>query len=75
MLNIPITTNAVFGVENYRDRNPKGEWVFDMRAKYNFNDKSNLSFVVKNLFNNDYTTRPGILEAPRNYTLQFQHQF
>ena len=75
MINLPVTTNSVPGVVQYRKRNPKGEWVFDSRVKYNFTEKTNLSFVVKNVFNNEYTTRPGILEPPRNYTIQFQHQF
>ena len=75
MLNIPLTTNAVLGVRDYRERNPNGEWVMDARIRYNIKDKTTIAFVVKNLFNNEYTTRPGILEAPRNYTLQFQHQF
>jgi len=75
MLNLPVTTNSVPGVVQYRNRNPNGEWVFDSRLKYNFTEKTNLSFVIKNVFNNEYTTRPGILEPPRNYTVQFQHQF
>jgi iron complex outermembrane receptor protein len=75
MINLPVTTNSVPGVVQYRTRNPNGEWVFDSRLKYNFTVKTNLSFVVKNVFNNEYTTRPGILEPPRNYTIQFQHQF
>lgn len=75
MLNIPVTSNAVPGVSQYREVNPNGEWVFDVRTRYNFTEKTSLSFVVKNLFNNEYTTRPGLLEAPRNYTMQFQHQF
>lgn len=75
MLNVPLTTNAVLGVREYRVRNPFGEWVCDARFRYNFKDKTTLSLVVKNMFNNEYTTRPGILEAPRNYTVQFQHVF
>lgn len=75
MINLPVTTGSVPGVVQYRDRNPHGEWVIDSRFKYSFTEKSSLSFVVKNLFNNEYTTRPGILEPPRNYTIQFQHQF
>jgi outer membrane receptor protein involved in Fe transport len=75
MINIPLTTNSILGVRDYRDRNPNGEWVFDMRLRLQASEKSNLTFVVKNLFNNEYTTRPGILEAPRNYTIQYQHAF
>jgi outer membrane receptor protein involved in Fe transport len=75
MINIPLTTGAILGVRDYRERNPDGEWVFDSRIRFNVSDKSNLTFVIKNMFNNEYTTRPGILEAPRNYTIQYQHQF
>ena len=75
MINIPLTTNAILGVRDYRERNPNGEWVFDGRLRFIVSEKSNVTFVVKNLFNNEYTTRPGILEAPRNFTIQYQHQF
>ncbi|MCB9257646.1 MAG: TonB-dependent receptor, partial [Chitinophagales bacterium] len=75
MINLPFTTNNVPGVVEYREKNNHGEWVCDTRIRWNFTDKTKLGFVVKNVFNNEYTTRPGILEAPRNYTLQFQHEF
>ena len=75
MINIPLTNNAILGVRDYRERNPNGEWVFDARLRFIVSEKSDVTFVIKNLFNNEYTTRPGILEAPRNFTIQYQHQF
>lgn len=74
MINIPAT-RGVNGIGQFRELNDKGYFTFDVRLKYNFTEKSNLAFIAKNVFNAQYMQRPGILEAPRNYTLQFSHQF
>lgn len=75
IINVPINQNLIIGVAEYREIKDKGFLVFDARAKYNINDQSNFAFVLKNIFNAEYTQRPGILEAPRNYSVQFQHSF
>lgn len=67
-----------FGINNvnaYRKENDKGEAVLDIRAGYNLTDKAKVSFIVKNITNNQYTLRPAYMEAPRNYTFQVSYQF
>jgi outer membrane receptor protein involved in Fe transport len=67
-----------FGINNvsgYRKENDKGEAVLDARIAYNITDDAKISFIVKNLTNNQYTLRPAFMEAPRNYTFQVAYQF
>ncbi|CAN5319703.1 hypothetical protein BH09BAC1_BH09BAC1_13570 [soil metagenome] len=67
-----------FGINNvsvYRLANNKGEAVLDVRVGYNLTNKVKVSFIVKNITNNQYTLRPAYIEAPRNYTVQVAYQF
>ena len=75
MIMVPEAQVLIPGVGEYRDNNTNGEWVVDCRFIVQLNESSRLTGVVKNLFNNEYTTRPAALEAPRNYALQFQYDF
>lgn len=55
----------------YLDKHEKGDWVMDLRASYQLSPKVKGSFIVKNLTNHEYAARPGKLEPPRHFTLQF----
>jgi len=72
----PIILNhkAVFilpGLKEFRERNNKGTVVFDARLGFDWGEKSRFSFVVRNLFNKEYMIRPGDVQAPRTYALQY----
>lgn len=75
IINVPVTQILIIGVSEYRERKDKGFLVFDTRIKFDIDEKSNAAFVVKNLFNAEYSTRPGMIEAPRNYAIQYQYSF
>ena len=75
MIMVPEAQVLIPGVDEYRENNMNGEWVVDCRFIVQLNESARLTGVVKNLFNNEYTTRPAALEAPRNYALQFQYEF
>ncbi|MGB1248360.1 MAG: TonB-dependent receptor [Chitinophagales bacterium] len=74
MINIPIT-RGVLGISDYRELNDTGYFTFDARIGFAINEKSKLAFVAKNVFNAQYMQRPGILEAPRTFTMQYQVGF
>jgi outer membrane cobalamin receptor len=59
------------GLKNYRERNNKGFTVWDMRVGYKFAKHYSVAFMVNNVFNTEYMTRPGDIQAPRHYMLQF----
>jgi len=58
--------------EKYEEAHIKGDWVFDVRAGYEITDKIKAGFIVKNVTNHYYSTRPSMPEPNRNYTLQLQ---
>ena len=65
-------TQVLPGLREYRERNNNGDVVFDARIGYRFNEKFLLHFIVNNVFNREYMTRPGDIRAPRQFMLRFQ---
>ncbi|MBO4481077.1 MAG: TonB-dependent receptor [Bacteroidales bacterium] len=61
------------GFYNYCEAHKNGSLTFDARISYTFPKGVSLAFIVKNIFNNDYTLRPMYLEPPRTFTLQFKY--
>lgn len=60
------------GFAEYRDVNNKGIWRMDARVAYRISKRSSVSFIAKNFLNEFYSVRPGIMEAPRSFTLQYK---
>ncbi len=58
------------GVQEYRRANNNGATVVDLRASYKLSKSLKISALCGNLLNEEYTLRPALLEAPRNYTLR-----
>jgi iron complex outermembrane receptor protein len=63
------------GIEDYRAQSDSGDLVMGMRTSWDFPNQSTLSFQVRNLFNREYSLRPGRLDAPRTFTAQYRIQF
>lgn len=63
------------GLKDYREKYNKGALVFDARIGYSFKEHYRVGFIVNNIFNNEYTSRPGDVMAPRNFVLQLQMNF
>jgi outer membrane cobalamin receptor len=47
----------------------------DIRAGYSYKEKATFMFICKNILNTEYTLRPALIEAPRNYTFQVGYNF
>lgn len=62
------------GVNKFRTANNKGFTLVDLRASYKLNNHLKISALCGNLLNEEYTVRPALLEAPRNYTLRLDWQ-
>lgn len=60
---------AINGVMNYRATQPKGTWLFDLRAGADITKTIRASFIIRNLFNEEFMTRPADLQAPRTFNL------
>lgn len=65
---------AILELREARSENPYGEWVFDTRVSWKFNDKHSIAFLVGNVFNNEYTVRPAMYESPRNFTVKYSFE-
>jgi len=63
------------GMKKYRDANQRGALVFDTRMSYEIKKEMKVNFIVNNLFNAEYVSRPGDIQAPRNFILQLQFSF
>tara|TARA_B100000508_G_scaffold141096_1_gene146825 strand:+ start:45165 stop:47534 length:2370 start_codon:yes stop_codon:yes gene_type:complete len=76
-INVPLVgnTQVLPGLEEYRERNNDGDIVFDARIGYQINETFLLNFVVNNVFNEEYMTRPGDIRAPRQFLIRFQAKF
>lgn len=61
-------------LEQRKDRN--GDFTMDLRASYKFQKwNMKVSFVMKNVTNLEYAGRPGIMSAPRSFTLRWDFGF
>ncbi|MBX2903966.1 MAG: TonB-dependent receptor [Chitinophagales bacterium] len=70
-----IGVGALPSINNFRAKHDKGDFVMDVRVGYSYKDKLSFNVIAKNVTNAEYTLRPGLIEAPRNYTFQVGYQF
>lgn len=61
-------------VREFRQQHHNGSWVVDLRASYSVNKHFKISALCGNLFNEEYSIRPALLDAPRNYTLRLDYK-
>lgn len=63
------------GLKAYREKYNKGSFVVDARIGYKITDKYRVGFMVNNILNAEYTSRPGDIQPPRTFLLQLQMKF
>ena len=68
-------TQILPGLKGYRERNNKGDLVFDARLGYELNSNFQFHFIINNIFNREYMTRPGDIQAPRQFVIRIQAKF
>jgi len=61
------------GLKKYRE-NTNASVVYDARIAYSFLEHYRFSFIVNNLANAEYSGRPGDVQAPRSFIVQFQYK-
>jgi outer membrane receptor protein involved in Fe transport len=62
------------GLKNYREEHHGVTLVFDARIGYTYKEKYKVSFIVNNIANAEYMTRPGDMQAPRTFMLQLSYK-
>ncbi|MBL0310835.1 MAG: TonB-dependent receptor [Bacteroidetes bacterium] len=70
-----LSVGALPVVTKFRATHNKGDFVMSLRAGYNYKDKVSFTFICKNVLNTEYTLRPALIEAPRNFTFQVGYNF
>lgn len=63
------------GLKEYRQIYNKGNITFDARISYQCTDKLKASFIANNVFNTETSSRPGDIQAPRNFLVQLAMKF
>lgn len=67
-VSIPIAL-AVPGIQTIRDKGKHGDYIIDFRFGKTYK-KMKYSFLINNLFNRQYMTRPCDMRPPRSFMLQ-----
>ena len=63
----------ITGVEDFRAaREGQGDLILGGRMSYEVTSQSTLSLQIQNGANREYSLRPGRMDAPRTYTLQYR---
>lgn len=66
-------------LKQYRDAKEaagyKGDNIVNISVGYKPVEAFKIAFIIKNLANWEWMTRPGMFQAPRSYTLQLSYQF
>jgi iron complex outermembrane receptor protein len=63
------------GLKEYRQVYNKGNITFDARISYQCTDLLKVSFIANNIFNSETSSRPGDIQAPRNFLVQLAMKF
>ena len=76
---VPLADGTVVqilpGLKEYREENNSGNLVFDARLGYEFLDHYRVGFIVNNILNTEYESRPADIQPPRTFILQLQLKF
>lgn len=68
---LPLGDVILPGIEDYRTRNNTGDFVMDFRLSFEMTPSSKIAFIVNNALNNEYMTRPGDIQPPRTFAMQY----
>jgi iron complex outermembrane receptor protein len=69
------STYILPGLEEYRKKYNKGVFVIDFRLGYKLKDNFRIGLIANNILNTEYSSRPGDIQAPRNFMAQLQMKF
>lgn len=70
------TVQILPGLKEYRKENDaNGALVFDARIGYSFLTHYRIGFMINNLLNEEYSTRPGDVQPPRTFMIQLAAKF
>jgi iron complex outermembrane receptor protein len=66
---------AFLQLKQFIERQGSGYFVHNVRLGFQCSENLKISFIINNLTNQEYATRPAKMDAPRNFSLQFAFSF
>lgn len=63
------------GVSDFRERHNGGDFILGLRASADVGAYGNLTVLVNNALNREYSLRPARMDAPRNVSVQYRIRF
>jgi outer membrane cobalamin receptor len=65
---------ADWGLNEWLEEHPTLPWIIDLRVGFDINDHSQVSLVVSNLLNKEYSIRPLAIESPRLVNVVYTYE-
>jgi outer membrane cobalamin receptor len=62
-------------VQTFNDKAGAGVWIQNVRFSFQIDQHVTVAFLVNNIDNIEYSTRPGRMDPPRNFNVQFRMKF
>jgi outer membrane receptor protein involved in Fe transport len=62
------------GLKEYRREHNGMTFVFDARIAWEYKERYRVGFIVNNVLNAEYMSRPGDIQPPRTFILQLQYR-
>ena len=59
---------------NFYNSHRFGNWIFDARVSFNFNESHKLALIGSNILNRSYSLRPLKIEPPRTISVQYTYK-
>lgn len=63
------------GVKEFFNRAGAGDFIHNVRCSYQASETTRIAFLVNNLTNHEYATRPGKMDPPRSFNVQLRVMF
>lgn len=63
------------GTLEFREKQLGGDWIFDVRASWEFTKGHRVHFIVTNVMNREYALRVGKMNALRMFNVKYQMTF
>jgi outer membrane receptor protein involved in Fe transport len=61
---------GITGINESREKFKNGDLIIDLRAGYQMTKTARLGFIVNNLLNREYMSRPANMMPPRTFAMQ-----
>jgi iron complex outermembrane receptor protein len=58
------------GINTAREKFKDGDFIIDLRAGYQITKTARIGFIINNLLNREYMTRPATMMPPRTFAMQ-----